>query len=116
MTITESQFKVLERRVSHEDMMANVSYNQTKFPPKANLATQMANLATDFNNEGFKKIREDIASKIKAEASLGKRSIYYYPKAQNLFKDQVMAWLEQEGFIATWNHDQRDGTWIQIAW
>lgn len=110
------QVEPLERRISHEDMMANATYNQPKLPPKSTLAAQMAALATDFNNEGFKKIREDITKKIKAEAALGKRSVYYYPKGQSLFKDQVMAWLELEGFVSTWNHDQRDGTWIQIAW
>lgn len=104
------QVEPLERRISHEDMMA---YGQ----PKATLASQMASLATNFNNEGFRQIREDITKKIKAEAALGKRSVYYYPKSQtNLFKDQVMAWLEQEAFVSTWNQDQRDGTWINIAW
>lgn len=111
------QVEPLERRISHEDMMANVTYNQPKLPPKANLATQMAALATDFNNEGFRQIREDITKKIRSEAALGKRSVYYYPKSNtNTYKDLVMSWLEQEGFIATWNHEQRDGIWVQIAW
>jgi ribosomal protein S8 len=79
------------------------------------LSEKYAKISTDFNNDGFRQARELIEKDLAAAAGRGKRECITYPKNSD-FKTQIMAWLEDEGFYASWQSCQREGTWIRIIW
>lgn len=79
------------------------------------LSEKYRQLADSYNNAGFAEQRKLIEATIEQAAARGQTTVNFYPKEYN-FKTQIMAWLEDEGFIAEWESYQRDGTWIRISW
>lgn len=84
--------------------------------PKKKLAEQMVELATGLNNEKFIILKNKIIQRIRSEAEQGSRTVYVpLDSGESRFKEQIMKWLAEEGFNASYSYDQRDGASFTVT-
>ncbi|AHY25162.1 hypothetical protein AVV36_gp248 [Pectobacterium bacteriophage PM2] len=126
LAIPENPFtNIIERRITgpwtdtHNPFKTGepVPNTQKPFNKTKSLSEQMGEMADNYNSTGFKELKDYVINEIKKSASSGKRSAYIdIPSNKNSFKEQLLSFLADEGFITKWNSCQREGVWITVNW
>lgn len=88
----------------------------TKETRITSLATHYGALADSVASDELKQAKDEVEQEFLAQAKKGKRQFNWYPSAlAKKYKDQLTKWMQDDGVMVNWKHDQRDGDWVEIA-
>lgn len=81
------------------------------------LAAHYGALAESVATGELKQAQDEVELEFKNQAMKGKRQFNWYPSAlAKKYKDQLTKWMQDEGVVVNWKHDQRDGDWVEIVY
>ena len=81
------------------------------------LAAHYGALADSVATEEFKKAQDEVEKEFEANAKKGKRQFNWYPSSLGKkYKDMLTKWMQDDGVVVNWKHDQRDGDWVEIIY
>lgn len=81
------------------------------------LAEHYGALAESIATGELKQAQDEVELEFKNQAMKGKRQFNWYPSAlAKKYKDQLTKWMQDEGVVVNWKHDQRDGDWVEIVY
>lgn len=88
----------------------------TKETRITSLAAHYGALADSVASDELKQAKDEVEQEFLAQAKKGKRQFNWYPSAlAKKHKDQLTKWMQDDGVMVNWKHDQRDGDWVEIA-
>lgn len=88
----------------------------TKEQRITSLATHYGALADSVASDELKQAKDEVEQEFLAQAKKGKRQFNWYPSAlAKKYKDQLTKWMQDDGVMVNWKHDQRDGDWVEIV-
>lgn len=81
------------------------------------LAAHYGALAESVATGELKQAQDEVELEFKNQAMKGKRQFNWHPSAlAKKYKDQLTKWMQDEGVVVNWKHDQRDGDWVEIVY
>lgn len=85
-------------------------------PRVSTLVEHYGALADSVATTELKKAKEEVELEFKTHALKGKRQFNWYPSSlAKKYKDQLIKWMQDDGVVVNWKHDQRDGDWVEIT-
>lgn len=81
------------------------------------LSEHYGSIADSVADNELSTAKTEVEQEFLSQAKKGKRQFNWYPSTiAKKYKDQLTKWMQDDGVIVNWKHDQRDGDWVEVSY